>query len=170
MSKLSTYNMGQYTRRGYLASVDQRVNDLLDMTLAYGRMGGFTTDGSLAVGGAPQGRFLQSGNHNVASANLNARAPLSGTWFSASYGWSDTGSVIPRHVFTTQMASIAPGLNFAVRQPLPSFFGMPGHLEITADLRNLLAQGYVPLGAGDGQRLLIVQAPRAIRGGLNFTF
>jgi hypothetical protein len=47
---------------------------------------------------------------------------------------------------------------------------MPGRLELTADLRNLLAQGYIPLEAGDGRRLLIVQAPRSIRGGLNFVF
>ena len=58
---------------------------------------------------------------------------------------------------------------------LPSFtglslanFGLPSHLELTADLRNLLAQGYVP--AGSGGQLLIVQSPRAIRGGLNLTF
>jgi hypothetical protein len=174
ISKTSTYNIGQYTRRGYLASVDQRMNEMFDMAVAYGRMGGFTAaEGGLAISGASsgtQGQFLQSGTHNVASANLNARARVSGTRVTASYGWMDTGSVIPRHVFTTQTASVSPGLNFAVRQPLPSFFGLPGHLEITADLRNLLAQGYVPLGAGDGQRLLIVQAPRAIRGGLNFTF
>ncbi|HEY3939838.1 MAG TPA: TonB-dependent receptor [Bryobacteraceae bacterium] len=171
ISKTSTYNIGQYTRRGYLASVDQQMNSLVDMAVAYGRMGGFTSaDGGLAVDGAAQGRFLQSGTHNVASANLNARTRFSGTRFSASYGWMDPSSIIPRHVFTTQLASIAPGLNFAVRQPLPSFFGMPGHLEVTADLRNLLAQGYVALGSTDGRSLLIVQAPRAIRGGLNFTF
>jgi hypothetical protein len=57
-----------------------------------------------------------------------------------------------------------------IRQPLPSLFGMPGRLEITADVHNLLAQGYLPLYAGDGRRVLIVQSARAIRGGLNFIF
>jgi hypothetical protein len=47
---------------------------------------------------------------------------------------------------------------------------MPGRFEVTADVRNLLAQGYLPLGGGDGRKLLVVQAPRIIRGGLNFTF
>ncbi len=82
----------------------------------------------------------------------------------------DSGTVVPRHVFTTQSTYVEPGLNIDVRQPLPSFFGMPGHLELTADLRNLLAQGYLPFNTGDGHTLLIVQAPRAIRGGLNFIF
>jgi hypothetical protein len=33
-----------------------------------------------------------------------------------------------------------------------------------------LAQGYVPIAQGSGGSLLMVQAPRAIRGGLNFIF
>ena len=47
---------------------------------------------------------------------------------------------------------------------------MIGRLEASADLRNLLAQGYLPLAAGDGRRLLLVQSPRALRGGLSFIF
>ncbi|MBV9158232.1 MAG: hypothetical protein JO097_18350, partial [Acidobacteriaceae bacterium] len=86
------------------------------------------------------------------------------------YGWMDDHAFIPRHIFTTQNAYVAPGLNFMIRQPLPSFFGMPGRLELTADVRNLLSQGYIPLNTGNGHTLLIVQAPRAIRGGLNFIF
>jgi hypothetical protein len=42
-------------------------------------------------------------------------------------------------------------------------------MEASADLRNLLAQGYLPLSAG-GQRLLLVQTPRSVRGGLSFIF
>jgi hypothetical protein len=75
------------------------------------------------------------------------------------------------HTFTTQNISYAPGLNIAVRQPLPSFFGMPGHLELTGDVRNLLSQGYLPFGSSvGGNQLLIVEAPKAIRGGLSLTF
>jgi hypothetical protein len=74
------------------------------------------------------------------------------------------------HVFTTQANAVSPGLNFGLQQPLPSLFGLPGHLTITADLRNLLAQGYIPLGGGGAGQLLAVQSPRAIRGGLNLTF
>jgi hypothetical protein len=43
-------------------------------------------------------------------------------------------------------------------------------VELTADLRNLMAQGYLPLGTSDGQRILLVETPRAFRGGLNFIF
>jgi hypothetical protein len=163
LSKTSTYNIGRYARTGYLASVDQRVNDSLDVAFAYGRMGGFT-----AAGG--QGQVLGMGGHNVASVNVNTRSRITGTRFTTTYGWMDSNAVIPRHFFTTQSAYVLPGFNVSIRQPLPSVFGMPGRFEVTADIRNLLAQGYLPMGAGDARRLLIVEAPRIIRGGVNFTF
>ncbi len=170
-SMTSTYNVGHYNRDGYLASINQRVTPSLDMAIAYGRMGGFTADGNgFATAAVGAQKFLDLKNHNLATANLRFRAPVAGTQITTNYGWFDSSSVIPRHVFTTQNLYTQPGLNIMVRQPLPSLFGMPGRLELTADLRNLLAQGYLPLYAQDGRRLLIVQSPRAIRGGLNFIF
>jgi len=46
---------------------------------------------------------------------------------------------------------------------------MPWRIEATADLRNLLAQGYLPLG-GSGSRAILTNSPRLVRGGLNFIF
>jgi hypothetical protein len=165
VSTTAIYNMGRYSRKGLVGSIDQRFNDFLDVMVSYGRMGGFTADPA-----ATQGEFLQQKLHSVASANLNARLPKAGTKLSAGYGWMDDGAVIPRHVFTTQNTYISPGFDVVVRQPLPSLFGMPGRLELTADLRNLLAQGYLPIGAPGGHSMLVVQSPRAVRGGLNFIF
>jgi hypothetical protein len=171
VSRTSTYNIGSYRQHGYLTSVDQRLKDTIDVAIAYGRMGGFTGDPmGLGSDSENQRRFLNSGTYNIASANVKAVSPVTGTRILANYGWVDDRAVVPSHVFSTQNTYVTPGLNVLVRQPLPSFFGMPGRLELTADLRNLLAQGYIPLEAGDGRRLLIVQAPRSIRGGLNFVF
>jgi len=170
VSTTSAYDVGHYDRSGYLGSVDQRVNESLDVTLGYGRMGGFTADANGLAGGGMQERFLEERNHNLATANIRTRIPRAGTQISANYGWVDSGAVIPRHIFTTQNTYVSPGFNIIIRQPLPSFFGMPGRLELTADLRNLLAQGYLPAGGGDDRTLLVVQAPRAIRGSLNFIF
>ncbi|MEO8725749.1 MAG: carboxypeptidase-like regulatory domain-containing protein [Acidobacteriaceae bacterium] len=64
--------------------------------------------------------------------------------------------------------STAPYLNVRLHQPLPSF--IPGHMEAIIDIRNLLAQGYRPVMSSDGRTLYLVQAPRALRGGLAFTF
>jgi hypothetical protein len=38
------------------------------------------------------------------------------------------------------------------------------------DVRNLLAQGYVPMWTPDGGTLYLVQSPRTLRGGLAFNF
>jgi hypothetical protein len=56
-----------------------------------------------------------------------------------------------------------------VRQPLPWSLA-PCRMEITADLRNLLAQGYLPLTVEGGRRVYLMQTPRAFRGGLSFIF
>ncbi len=58
-------------------------------------------------------------------------------------------------------------MNLHFRQPIPGF---GKRIEATADLRNLLAQGYLPLSTSEGQGLLLVQNPRSFRGGLAFIF
>jgi hypothetical protein len=46
---------------------------------------------------------------------------------------------------------------------------LPGRLEASAELRNILAQGYVPLNLS-GRKAYLVHAPRSVRGGLSFIF
>ena len=170
VSKISAYNIGNYSRDGYLASVDQRLGGDVAMQVAYGRMGAFTASDDLQPGVNSKDDFLSSRNHNVASFGVRAKLPRAGTRLSAHYGWTDPRSSIPEHTFTTQNMALLTGLNLAIRQPLPSFFGMGGRLELMGDLQNMLAQGYLPLNSGDGRQLLIVQTPKAIRGGLSITF
>jgi hypothetical protein len=97
--------------------------------------------------------------------------PVSGTHFSSGYQWTDYSVISPVHLSLTQRGTIDPGLNVYLRQPIP---GVPsvfaGRLEATADLRNLLAQGYVPIFSPDGRQILLIQSPRSLRGGLSFIF
>jgi hypothetical protein len=166
VSSTMIYDFGSYKRNGALASVTQTVGDFMEFSAAYGQMGGFTTASTYE----PQSALLDEGLHNVADATINAKIPRSGTRLRANYGWVENGAMVPCHVFTTQNMDLMPGLNILIRQPLPSLFGMPGHLELIADVRNILAQGYLPVEGGGGRNLLIVQSPRALRGGLNFIF
>ena len=69
-----------------------------------------------------------------------------------------------------QPARPEPGLNLIVRQPIPMIPGLPWHLEATAEMRNMLAEGYLPLAVANGQSLLLVNTPRSLRGGLAFVF
>ncbi len=91
-----------------------------------------------------------------------------GTRISANYGWTDFHVLMPAHYFITQAASQDIGVNVYVRQPLPRA-GMPWRMEAIAELRNLLAQGYIPIGDA-AQHSVLTNAPRALRGGLNFIF
>lgn len=168
-SNTSVYDVGSYHRSGALLSMDQHLGDSADLTVAYGRIGGVMP--GPAWDNVSEGQLLvDSHAHQVASINLSGRLPKAATHFFTSYGWTDRNAILPQHVFTTQNAYVSPGLNLAFKQPLPQFFGIPGHLLLTADVKNLLAQGYIPVSTPDGQRVLLVQSPRTIRGGLNFVF
>jgi hypothetical protein len=57
-----------------------------------------------------------------------------------------------------------------VRQPFPRVHFMPGRMEAIIDLRNLLAQGYIPVVGPDGNVVYLVQSARSVRGGVAFTF
>jgi hypothetical protein len=164
----STYNIGRYTRKGYLASAAQKAGDHLALSIAYGRMGGFSANPK-GLGSATSS-FVDQKTVNIGSAQVKASVPVLGTQVQSEYAWVDAGTVVPQHLFTTQNSRVSPGFNLYLRQPLPSVFGLPGRLEVTADLRNLLAQGYLPIASGTGSHMLIVQTPRSIRGGLNFIF
>ena len=77
--------------------------------------------------------------------------------------------MMPGHLYLTQKALPETGWNMSVRQPLPAISGVPGRIELTGEMRNMLAQGYMPLEVGT-RRLLLIQSPRAMRGGLSFIF
>ncbi len=168
-AKTSILNIGNFSQHGAIASVDQRLGSLLDVQAAYGSMTGFTAR-SIAPAGSTAQSFLDRTDRGVASLSVQAVVPYTGTRFTGDYGWVGGGAIVPEHLFTTQQVVVTPGLNFVVRQPLPNFFGMPGHIELSAELRNLLAQGYVPISTPDGRTILLIQSPRAIRGAVNFIF
>jgi hypothetical protein len=74
---------------------------------------------------------------------------------------------MPGNLYSTQAIRPVPGLNVYIKQPIPGF---SKRLEATVDLRNLLAEGYLPLGFAGGERIILVQNPRSVRGGLAIIF
>jgi hypothetical protein len=73
-------------------------------------------------------------------------------------------------MFNASAGQSDPFLNIYVRQPLPGTGFFPVHMEAMLDLRNLLAQGYVPVMGQDGHTVYLVQSARSVRGGLAFVF
>ena len=97
----------------------------------------------------------------------DAAVPVTRTHLATSYGWTDPNVLMPLHTSLTGKSEQQLGWNIYARQPLPAIGGM--HLEITADLRNLLAQGYVGIQS-NGRSAVLTNVPRAVRGGVSFIF
>jgi carboxypeptidase family protein len=100
------------------------------------------------------------------AAKLSGTAPHTHTSWIASYRWINGQALTPVDMFNASPGQSDPYLNIFIRQPIPS----RGHMEAIIDLRNLLAQGYIPVLGQDGQTVYLVQAARSIRGGVSFTF
>jgi hypothetical protein len=92
------------------------------------------------------------------------------TQWVTSYRWINGPALTPVDLFNSSPGQSDAFLNFVVRQPIPSMGFLPAHMEFLIDLRNLLAQGYIPVLAQDGHTVYLVQSARAVRGGLAFSF
>jgi hypothetical protein len=165
------FNAGRYQGLGYMASVTQNLGENFDLTMAYGSGEALTADRAARRTGSPNDLhdLIQTDRRYSLTARVAGTVPQTGSQFVTSYQWSNLRSLTPAHMFLTQRVREGLGLNLLVRQPIPYFSGLPGRLEATADMRNLLAQGYVPLDSGGG-RVYLMHTPRSLRGGLSFIF
>jgi hypothetical protein len=172
-SSSSVFNIGRYYSYGYTATLAQQLGEQYNAAVSYGRGGVLTTNGEavLATGEAGELRqLITPAQRHWVRANVSGVAPVTGTRFAASYEWSGSRSLTPGHVYLTQRLYPETGLNVRVRQPLPMWNGLPGRVEATAEFRNMLAQGYLPISLADSRRLVLAHSPRAVRGGLSFIF
>lgn len=107
--------------------------------------------------------------HSV-GGKLSGNIPVSGTRWIASYKWTSGNSLLPVDEFNASPGQVDPYFSFFIRQSIPGPSLIPAKMEALVEMRNLLAQGYVPVLGRDGNRVYLVQAARAVRGGLAFTF
>jgi hypothetical protein len=157
---------------GYLAAVTQQLNEDLSATAGYQYAGALAPGAAVMTQGADELRSsMRKTQRGAAFVRVTGKSPFTGTHFTSSYQWTDYSVISPVHLSLTQRGTIDPGFNVFLRQPIP---GVPsvfsGRLEATADLRNLLAQGYVPIFSPDGRQVFLIQSPRSLRGGLSFIF
>ena len=172
----SIFNVGNYHRIGYTAAAKRSLTDHLDGSVAVGSTGALAMDPVQADSSASANPAagIRSAIHERQSpwmtASVATTIPVSGTRIQSSYGWTDPRELMPDHFYMTGDVSQSIGWNVRIRQPLPFFPGLAGRLEATAELRNMLAQGYLPLTDAAGHKALLTNAPRAVRGGLAFIF
>ena len=73
-------------------------------------------------------------------------------------------------LFNVSAGQADPYLNVFIRQPIPRVGFLPGRMQALVEIRNLVAQGYVPVLGLDGRTVYLVQSARSVRGGVAFTF
>ena len=168
----ATLNGGNYWTPGLRISYARKVRDRLQAALGYGYAGVLAPSRNhLQTGLADELRgVLEAQRAHLLLASVSAELPKAGTVMTGSYQWSSRQSVLPADPFNDFASRSAPGLNLVVRQPLPIGAGLPGQIEVSADLRNLLKTGYVPLQVADGRILNLLQSIRSYSGALSYVF
>ncbi len=164
------FNLGDYRRMGFSASVRQSLGDRMQVSLAAGRTDALqiqTSPDALPASGDELRSAVRNTPRPWITAQADASLPLTRTHLATSYGWMNPGVLMPLHVSLTGRSDQQIGWNVYARQPLPAIGGM--HMEMTVDLRNLLAQGYVGIQS-NGRRAVLTNVPRAVRGGVSFIF
>ncbi len=169
-SQGTIFDAGDYRRMGYSASVTQALGDRVKSPWlpATPMACSFRTRPTRRrPTGMSCGPESATPPRPWVTAEADGSVPLTGTYLATSYGWTDPNVLMPIHVSMTGRSDQTVGWNIYARQPLPAIGGM--HMEVTADLRNLLAQGYVGIQSG-ARRTVLTNAPRAVRGGVSFIF
>jgi hypothetical protein len=171
-SSTAMFDAGNFSSMGYLASVAQKLGDHVTATVTYGSMGALTTERGELVSQNPDElrSMIHVGRQPSVTTRLDATVPRTGTHIVASYQWADNRWATPDALDCARGMRPEPGFNIYVRQPIPGLSVLPWRMEVTADLRNLLQQGYLPLSTMDGGTLVLMETPRMLRGGLSFIF
>lgn len=115
-------------------------------------------------------QWVATERRHAIAAKLSGTVPRSHTRWIASYRWVNGSALTPVDMFNASPGRSDPFLNLFIRQPIPTMGFLPGHMEAIVDVRNLLAQGYVPVLGQDGQTVYLVQSARSVRGGVAFNF
>jgi hypothetical protein len=159
-SQVFAHDGGPSSSAGVRLVYREKLSDNLTTTVVYAYAG------ALAPDGAPEttlrGELSTQYRQSIAGA-ISATAPRFGTKFTASYKWLDGPTVSRQDSYGESLYHLDPYLTVGIRQPLPC------HMEVQADMGNLLAQGYVPITTRDGS-FVLVPAYRYFRGGLSLQF
>lgn len=164
-SQAFAYDGGASSSTGARVAYREKFLDDLSTTLVYAYAGALTpvsADVSMPLRDRLATRYRQS-----VAGRISTKLPYLNTKLSAGYKWLDGPAVSLQDAYGGSLYHVDPYLSMEIRQPLPSAF--PCHMEVQADVGNLLAQGYMQVATGDGY-VVLVPSYRYIRGGLSFQF
>ncbi len=164
-----SYNGGTFSANGMRIVFERKLPHDVTATLDYAFGGVLDLDGK-NIAWSEVRSMLDEHRANAITAKVTGTVPGSRTRWIASYRWMNGTAITPVDLFNVSPGQADPFLNVFVRQPLPTNHLIPGKMEAVVDIRNLLAQGYIPVISPDGGTVYLVQAARSVRGGVSFTF
>jgi hypothetical protein len=168
-SETFTYRGKGLDARGMRVVLQRKLGPELTATLDYG-YGGVLDLNNTAVALQDARRDTYVRDRHTAAAKFSGVLPGAKTRWIASYRWISGQALTPVDMFNESAGQADPYLNIFLRQPIPGTGFLPSHMDAVVDVRNLLAQGYVPVMGQDGRTLYLVQSARTVRGGVAFTF
>lgn len=163
-----SYQGNNFTTRGVRVVLQRKVFSDLTATLDYS-YGGVLDLSRPNVQLQDAREWIRAERRQAVAAKFSGSIPKMKTRWIASYRYAGHAPLTPVDEFNTSAGQADPYLDFCFRQPIPASF-LAGHMELLMDLRNLLAQGYVPVMGRDGRTLYLVQSARSARGGVAFSF
>ena len=163
-----SYQGNDYATRGMRVVLQRKLYSDLTATLDYA-YGGVLDLSRPDVQLQDARQWIRAEQRQAVAAKFSGTLPKAKTRWIASYRYTGGRTLTPVDLFNTSAGQSDPYLNLFIRQPIPASF-LAGHMEVLMDLRNLLAQGYVPVMGRDGHTLYLVQSARSVRGGVAFSF
>jgi len=153
---------------GMRVVVQRKINDDLTVTADYSTGQVVSADSPIDWQALAQ-KLTTTRQHSI-GGKLYGYIPSTGTRWIASYKWTSGSALSSVDAFNASPGQMDPYLSIFVRQPLPCSSFIPAKMDAVLDLRNLMAQGYLPVMGQDGRTVYMVQSARSLRGGLAFTF
>lgn len=163
------YNGGEIETSGMRFVYQRKLGTDLTATVDYAFGGVLTLDEAGKQWKDVRASLRKEQRHAVA-AKMTGTLPGAKTKWITSYRWTNGDGLTPVDMFNVSAGQTDPFFNLFLRQPIPAKKFIPQGVEALVDVRNLLAQGYMPVVGGDGRTVYLVQAARSVRGGLMFTF
>ena len=164
-SEAFAYDGGSSSSTGARVAYQHKIGSHVDTTIVYAYAGALAPNGNSAAQSLRD--ELDTRYRQSVAGRVSATVPRFGTQFSASYKWLSGATVSRLDAYGESIYQVDPYLSMQIRQPLPNVF--PCHMEVQADVGNLLAQGYVPLATGDGS-VMLIPSYRFFKGGLSLQF
>lgn len=160
------YDGGASSSTGARVAYREKFSDAFSAAFIYAYAGALAPV-NLTDADTPLRERLATRYRQSVAGRVSTKLPYTNTKLTAGYEWLNGPAVSLQDPYGESLYNVEPYLSMQIRQPLPSAF--PCHMEVQADIGNLLAQGYLRVATRDGY-VVLVPSYRYIRGGLSFQF